>query len=322
MEHKEHDHEKAHHENHEHETEHHESKKERSRKTKTIVIGVIVIILIALAIFIGWLYTGQLSSAKEKVFKAIPLPAAIVDMKFVQAKTVIQRADLAKQLADAQGLGQQIEPSNTYDQLIESKKLEALASKYNLSVPQADLNEEYNNIIKQYANGDENAFKDELQKTYGMTPDQFKNEVIRQELLQSQLLVWYNKQEDLNKDVYAKIKDLKGKLDSGTSFDDVSKAYTADEATKDFAGDSGVIAFSDLLPEFRTALKDAKAGDVQVVASRYGVHILKILEVNNDGKDGAKQIHLQQIYVKQAGFTDWLAKASDNIRVIKLLKFQ
>ncbi len=302
-----------------HDQEHHD--KDKSRKTKTIVIGVAVIILIIIGIFIGWLYTGQISSAKEKVFKALPLPAAIVDMKFLTANTVIDRTNLAKQLAEVQGLGQEVKASDTYSQLIESKKLDAMASKYSLTVPKEDIDEEYNNIIKQYANGDENAFKTELQKTYGMEPDQFKNEVVRQELLQSQLVIWYNGQEDLNKASYEKIHELQGKLNDGQSFDEVTKAYTADEATKDFAGDSGVIAFDQLLPEFRVALKDTKSGDVKTVASRYGVHILKVLDMNNDGADGAKQIHLQQIYVKQTGFTDWVAKASDNIRVIRLLKF-
>jgi len=304
-----------------HQEEHGSSKKKNAHRNKTITIGVIVIVLIIVGSFLGWLYTGQLSSAKEKVFKAIPLPAAIVDMQFVPAKTVIERLDLAKQLADAQGMGAQVKPSDTYDQLIESKKIQALAAKYKLSVPKADIDEEYQNIIKQYANGDENAFKTELQTTYGMTPDKFKSEVVQQELLQSQLLIWYNKQQDLNKDSYAKLKDLQSKLDSGQSFDDVSKAYTADAATKDFAGDSGVIPFSSLLPEFRVALKDAKTGDVKTVVSRYGLHILKVLDINNSGDGGAEQIHLQQIFVKQTGFTDWLAKAEDNIRVIKLLKF-
>lgn len=319
MENEEEKHEHKNHEEKHHDHEHHD--KDKSRKTKTILIGVIVIILIIVGIFIGWLYTGQISSAKEKVFKTIPLPAAVVNMKFLSANTVIERTNLAKQLAEAQGMGQEVKAADTYNQLIESKKLDAMASKYNLNVPKEDIEEEYTNIIKQYANGDENTFKTELQKTYGMDPDQFKNEVIRQELLQSQLVVWYNGQEDLNKASYDKIHELQGKLNSGQSFDEVTKAYTADEATKDFAGDSGVIAFDQLLPEFRVALKDAKKDDVKTVASRYGVHILKVLDMNNDGANGAKQIHLQQIYIKQTGFTDWIATAADNIRVIRLLKF-
>ena len=154
-----------------------------------------------------------------------------------------------------------------------------------------------------------------------MGPDEFKSQVIHQELLQSQLLIWFNKQESLNKDSYAKMKELQGKLDGGQSFDDVATAYTQDEANKDFAGDSGMLPFDQLLPEFRTALKDAKPDDTKMVVSRYGLHLLKVLEINDNGEGGTKQIHLKQIYVKQTGFPEWLTKESEIVRVVKLLKF-
>lgn len=322
MEHSEKNEEEKNHNNEEHqEHETHHHKKKRSRRNKTIAIGVVGILLLIIGIGIAWLYTGSFSSAKEKVFSTIPLPAAIVDMKLVSGKMVIDRIDLAKQLSDAQGAGAEVPPADTFDQIIETKKIDALASKYKLSVPQEELETEYKNIIKQYANDDENAFKDELQKTYGMSPEQFKNEVIKQELLQSELLVWFNQQSSLNQSTYDKINGFKSKIDSGTSFDDVSKEYTSDEATKDFAGDSGVIPFDQLLPEFRKALAESKTGDVRIVASRYGLHMLKVLDVNNNGENGAKQIHLQQIYVKQEGFPEWLATETEKVRVVRLLKF-
>ena len=300
---------------------HGEKGKKSHAKKKTITIGVIAILLIIIGCAIGWLYTGSVIPAKEKVFNYLPLPAAIVDMNFVSANKVISRINLQKQLADAQGLGVEVNATDTFDQLLESKKIEALANKYRLKVEKAELDEEYNNIVKQYANGDENSFKVELEKTYAMTPDEFKNDVIRQELLQSQLVLWYNSQEDLNKDAYAKVKALQDKLANGQSIEDIIKAYSEDENLKDFAGDSGMISFDDLLPEFRKSLQDAKKDEIKFVVSRYGLHILKVLDTNNDGENGDKQIHLKQVYQKTEGFQKWLLEQSDNVRVIKLLKF-
>lgn len=242
-------------------------------------------------------------------------------MKFVSAKEALERITLAKQLTESQGTGAEADSTQIYDQLIETKKLAAIVSNRSLSVSQEAIDEEYKNIVKQYAAGDEEKFKTELEATYQMSPEKFKDEVIRQELEQSELAVWYSKQEDLNKDAYAKANDLQGKISSGQSFDEVATAYTQDEATKDFAGDSGMIPFDELLPEFRSELQNAGVGDVKLVPSRYGLHILKILEQNNDGADGAKQIHLQQIFVKQVGFAEWLEAETANVRVIKLLKF-
>lgn len=298
----------------------HEHKKHSSKK-QYIVAGVIIAIAVIVAGGLAWLYTGQLSGAKEKIFSALPLPAALVDMKPVAAKSVIERIELANQLSASQGMEDTASSTDVYEQLLDVKKIEALAAQRKLSVTKDAIDEEYKNIINQYAAGDEEGFKAELEKTYQMTPDEFKDEVIRQELLQSELLIWYNSQEDLNKATYDTTKELQAKLDNGESFDDVAKQFTQDESTRDFAGDSGVIAYDDLLPEFRTALQDTKVGDTKMVVSRYGNHILKVLELNNDGENGAKQIHLQQIFIKQVGFTEWLTSESGNIRVIKFLNF-
>lgn len=302
-------------------TESNTSEKQSRNKVGLIIAIIIALIIIVIAGGLAWLYTGQLTSAKEKVFNTVPLPAALVDMKGISAEKVIARVDLAQQLAVAQGASTDaVKADEVYNQLIDGKKLSVLAQERDLQISQEEIENEYKTIITQYAAGDENGFKDELQKTYKMSPDEFKNEVIKQELVQSELLIWFNKQEDLNKATYDTTRELQSKLDSGQSFDDVAKNYTQDEATKDFAGDSGMIAFDDLLPEFKTALQDAKVGDVKMVVSRYGNHILKVLELNNDGENGAKQIHLQQVFVKQTGFSEWLEKESGAVKVTKLLK--
>ncbi len=305
------------------ETHHSGHGKHKSKKTHWIIAGVVGLVVLVVAGGLAWLYTGKISNAKEKVFTKLPLPAAIVDTTFVSAKEALARIELAKQLAAAQGAGMAAEPdaAQIFEQLITTKKLSAIVSSRNLKVTNEAIDEEYKNIVTQYGGGDEEKFKTQLEQTYKMSPDKFKNEVIRQELEQSELAIWYSKQEELNKDAYKTANDLKGKLDGGQSFDEVAKVYTQDEATKDFAGDSGLIAYDELLPEFRTELKDVKVGDIKMVPSRYGLHILKVLELNNDGENGAKKIHLQQIFVKQVGFADWLDNETNNVRVINLLKF-
>jgi parvulin-like peptidyl-prolyl isomerase len=273
-------------------------------------IGTIVILLIAGSLV--WLYTGPITNAKENVFKKLPLPAALVSMKFVTANEVINRVNLTKKAGGESG--------SAYDMLIDRKKLEDIANGKNIKITSSAIDEEYSSIVDQYAQGNSSEFEQALQKTYGMTPDEFKDQVVSQRLTQAYLALWYNQQENLNSDSYKTAHDLQNQLSSGGNFDDIAKTYTQDEATKDFAGDSGMISFDDLLPEFRSALQDSKSGDVKLIASRYGLHILKVVDINNDGENGSKQIHLQQIFVQTKGFEDWLKKETDNIRVIKLIK--
>jgi hypothetical protein len=325
------DHEK--HEKHEHKV-HHESHQDqdsqaqeehlitthkKSKLGRNIAI-VVLFLIIAICGSLMWLYTGQVTSAKEKVFNALPLPAAIVDSNFVSAKSIISRINLSKEIAASQE-GGKADPDKTFKQIIDTKKIEALASKRNLTAPKEEIDEEYLNIIDQYANGDEKAFTDLLTKTYHMSADEFKSEMVSQDVLQSHLVWWYNQQEDLNKDAYAKAKDFQEKLANDQNFEELAKTYNDDPATKDFAGDTPMMPYDDLLPEFRESLKDSKVGDVKVLTSRFGLHVIKIIELNNDGENGSKQIHLQHILVKTSGFADWLKTESEKLRVLELLKF-
>ncbi len=307
----------------EHETQHTEETNHHKKNPKKqhVVAGVIVGIAVIIAGGFAWLYTGQISSAKEKVFSAIPFPAALVDMRPVSAKSVIDKVNLSKQIAQEQGLTETAPAAEIFNQHLEVEKVKTLVTQRNLTVSNEDIDAEYQNIIDVYAAGDSDAFSKELEATYKMTPEEFKAQVVKQEMLQSQLMLWYNQQENLNEKSYQTAKDLQDRLNKGESFDDIARQYSEDEATKDFAGDSGTIAFDDLLPEFKTSLSDSKVGDVKLVPSRFGLHILKVLELNNDGENGAKQIHLQQIFIKQIGFAEWLKQEADNIRTIKLLKF-
>jgi hypothetical protein len=309
---------------HEHPSETH-APKNRKMNNKVVVPIVVAAIVVLLGVSLTWLYTGNMTKAKEKVFTAVPLPAAIVDMQFVSASSVIERIALTKKLLDSQQMGNgdpaSPQPSDTYNQLLDARKVAALANQRDLSINQAAIDEEYGNIVNQYAGGDSDAFAKELQDSYGMTPDKFKALIVKQSLIESELVRWYNEQEDLNKASFDKVHDLQNQISNGGNFDELAKANSVDESTRDFAGDTGMNKFDDLLPEFRDGLQDAKAGDVKLVVSRYGYHIVKVLEVNNDGENGAKQIHLQQIFIAQKGFTDWITKETDNVRVVKLLKF-
>lgn len=287
---------------------------------KLSIIVLVAIIIIVLGAFLAWLYTGSFTQAKSNVFSKLPLPVALVGSRLVTGPELVDRLQLANKLPDEYKTAATDLNTLVYDQLVDSKKIANLASAKGLSVNSKEVDEEYQRVVDQYADGDTNKFKDTLKGTYGMTESEFKANVLRQDILQNKLAVWFNGQENLNQAAYKTAKDLTNKLNSGTSFDDVAKEYTQDEATKDFAGDSGFVAVNDLLPEFQAALKDAETGSVKQISSRYGLHILKLLEKDNNGENGAARVHLQQIFVKENSFEEWFNKETDNIRVVKFLK--
>lgn len=62
---------------------------------------------------------------------------------------------------------------------------------------------------------------------------------------------------------------------SGSAFADLAKKFSVD-GSKDAGGDLGTFARGAMVPEFENAAFNGKAGDLKVVKSQFGVHLIKI----------------------------------------------
>ncbi|QQS23400.1 peptidylprolyl isomerase [bacterium] len=294
--------------------------KKLKRKHK-IGIGVaIIIVLAAIAGCLAWLYTGQLSPAKEKVFRAVPLPIALIETHHITSKDLYNRLDLAKKVLESTGQSTNNLETLLLDQLIKTEKMNRIAAKQNVTVTDEEVDKSYQAIIKRFPDASEEEFEKTLASSYGLDLNTFKNEVVRQSVLQENLRLWFAKQENLNSEQYNKARDLVRQLDEGTSFEEVARKYSEDNASKPFAGDSGFIKYSDMLPEFQQAVKDLSIGDTKIVASRAGIHVLKInaIEGDSSNQDG-RNYNLLQIYIEPADFEAWLDTKTQEIKAVKLL---
>ncbi len=313
----------------EHTKEHHEEEDveetpKKSGRTKWIIGGgVILIVVLILAIGIGWLYTGQLDENKSKVFAQIPLPAAMVSTHIVSMKDVVHRYDIAKEvLGNDEAESQRSElHKQILDRLIADAQSEAQADKLNVEVTDTEIEEHYQKLVTQLTGGDVAQFEAAVKENYKLNLDEFKQEVIRPDLLQTKLQSWFNSQRDLSPEIFTKTDEVMKKISSGENFGTLAKTYSDDETSKDLEGDAGTILIADMLPEFQVALKDAKSGDVKQITSRYGQHIVKVTDRDvSEGEDKAK-LHLQQIFVEQTGFTAWYNDAVAKFKVQYLIKF-
>ncbi len=287
---------------------------------KKIVLGVLGIIIIVILIAGGWLYIGKFTESKAKAFKKLSLPMASVGSQTISGHDFFSRFELAEELYknEADYNKTQTE-SDILNQLIDDAKLRAIARTHGITVSQNDIDTQYQAVVDQFGSGDAGKFTETLRDTYHLTPEEFKAKVLTSDILQTNLNVWFNGQKDLNKAAYDQLQQLQSKLDQGQPFEEVVKAYTQDEATKDFGGDTGFVKLSELAPEFRAPLEKAKAGESVVIVSRYGLHIVKVVEIDTSGTEAS--YHLQQIFVKVDGFDDWYAKQADTIKARKLVKF-
>lgn len=288
-------------------------------RKKILLITPPAIIVIGIICTMAWLYSGTLTDAKAKVFTVIPLPAAMINNNLVSTAELIERIDLAKKIPPETADQSELTNSEVFDQFIDSIKLETIAARENVKVTREQIDAEYRNIISQYAEGDEDKFSEALVKTYQLSPDEFKEQVLRLITLRNNLESWYNSQESHNQQAYKTLKDFQAKLDQGENFEDLALAYTQDEATRDFAGDTGFVILNELLPEFQEALEDANQNDIKTIASSNGLHLIKVLE-KDVNEQNETRLHLQQIYIELDGFDTWYQQQAKNIPVRKLIE--
>lgn len=291
-------------------------------KTKLAIGIVLIVIIAALVSATIWLYRGSVTDFKKKVFSKIPFPAVLIGRHVITANQVVKNFATAEKLFNQSGKEITTETkAQIYAQLINDQLAKQVSDKYGIVVSDKEINDEYKNLVDQYGAGDEQKFNQELQSKYGFTPEQFKSEIIKNDLTKSALNKWFNTQEDLNKPAYDKAKDLLNQINSGKSFDEIAMAYTQDEATKDFAGDSGFIKLDTLLPEFQEIAKKGELNKPTLVASRYGLHILTVSQKTTDPQTGEDLYNLKQIFFKTESFDKWFAEETNKIRVTKLLNF-
>lgn len=70
---------------------------------------------------------------------------------------------------------------------------------------------------------------------------------------------------------------LKSLILKGSNFADLAKVYSVD-GSKDKGGDVGTFARGTMVPEFENAAFDGQTGDIKVVKSQFGIHIIKIVK--------------------------------------------
>jgi peptidyl-prolyl cis-trans isomerase D len=70
---------------------------------------------------------------------------------------------------------------------------------------------------------------------------------------------------------------LKNLIVKGSSLADLAKVYSVD-GSKDKGGDVGTFARGAMVPEFENAAFDGQTGDIKVVKSQFGIHIIKIVK--------------------------------------------
>ncbi|HJP61909.1 MAG TPA: peptidylprolyl isomerase, partial [Mucilaginibacter sp.] len=81
-----------------------------------------------------------------------------------------------------------------------------------------------------------------------------------------------------------KIDSLKKLIQSGKSFGDLAKTYSVDKQSGENGGDLGTFGRGRMVPEFDNAAFNGKKGELQIVKTQFGIHLLQIEEEKGSSK--------------------------------------
>jgi hypothetical protein len=276
-----------------------------------ILIGSLLTFILLLAICLFWLYNGNLTLSKEKIFKLLPFPAAYVGGHTVSVKDYLFRNTLAQKVYKNNG---KPTPNNfqktILERLVEEEKVRLIAASHGVYVSQAEINKNFNERASQ---GNSEEFKKTL-ATYGFSENYFKNQVVELDLLQNNLQVWFVKQKNLNAEAYAQIDRVEQRLSNGEDFGQLARQISQDSSSRDTAGDLGFVDPTQLVTEMREPVFAMTPGETKVIPSRYGLSLIKLQEKNGN------LYHLYQIFIASSDFDTWLNNQTQAIKTINFIK--
>jgi len=119
----------------------------------------------------------------------------------------------------------------------------------------------------------------DIQKEFENNKDQYEKVTVQHILFKTINTTTF---ESLSEDEIAKKKSLAEevlkKAQSGEKFEDLVKQYTEDDASKDTGGEYTFTRNDDLVDEFKEWSFNAKEGDMDIVETYYGYHVMKFVK--------------------------------------------
>jgi len=285
----------------------------QNNRTRIVkVVWSISAIVFALIVAGGvWLYSGALTAGKIKVFQTLPLPMAVVNLQPLSMKDFLTRFAVA-QTALGPGGAQDARPGIVAE-LVKETEISQLAAWRDVTVSQKQVDDQYGVLAARTNLQGQPNFEKFLQ-IQGLDAKQFKNNIIRPELLYSQLEIWFNSRADLNPEAYRLANNLLSQINSGGSMGVLASEYSQDPIGKNSQGDIGFVQITDLSPELREGVSTLKPGEAKIIPGQNGLFIIRL-----ESQTG-NLLHLRQIFLNTNDFNVWLDSQFKNFIVINLLK--
>jgi len=284
----------------------------------TVVLGIVVVI----AVFtFGIYWMGWQGSVTRTAIDTIPYPVAKVNNQSILYSEYLEDVDTLKMFFAnqvAEGAPAEAVPSesdmqqNALDRLIFTAVLEQEAANRGLEVTEAEIEEEFSNLVAQ--SGGEESLAAELEALYGWEPVKFKLKVLYPYLLQQKLGEALTGDDVLNADAREKAEKLLAQLQEGVDFAEMARLNSDDPVSAAQDGDLGWFERGMMVPEFEEAAFSLEPGELSgLVKTQFGYHVIKVDE--NEEEEGevtrVKARHILIATMSVEEFIDARVKESD-----------
>lgn len=181
------------------------------------------------------------------------------------------------------------------EDLIKTKIIERLAKQNKIKITDDEISEAYQELVlSQVKNGEESA-EESLRRIYGLSMDEFKEQVIREHLLRQKL----NEKlaDDLKPLAEKKAEQVLAEaMDQPSQFESLARMYSEDSAALT-GGDMGYIGRGEMIADYEEAAWQLKVGEISdLIAVADGYYILKIEDKKKI--DGEEEIKVSHIFIK------------------------
>ncbi|MDD5342382.1 MAG: peptidylprolyl isomerase [Patescibacteria group bacterium] len=305
------------------------------QKIGLVVLAVIIIFILAVGVFSFGLYQLKWhDKITQKIVKALPFPAAIVNYQAVSYESFNKDLAALKNYYQKQNEmnpevvdipGEDDLRSMIINKLIKESVLKQQAKAMKISVTDEELQQELDKVI--VSTGSRELLEQSLQELYNWTISDFTSSILKTYIFREKMQEKLSFDDSLNYNQAAKqkIEEAYAKITKeNKTFEEVADQYNEDQATGE-GGDLGFVSRTDLDQVFADAAFSLEEGKVsEIVHTRYGYHIIKVdekikgVDSEDTSSNGEEVIHVRHILVR-VDLDSWLDNKLDIVRVFNFI---
>ncbi len=306
-----------------------DNKQNNKKVVLAVLLGILLGTLVVLAVVAGGIYFLGWSDYKlQQVVKVIPLPAGMVNNKFILLDRYwsdLQALDNFYQYQVEQGQYKEKPPVSelkniVWERLVNLALLNQLAQQYGLSVTQEEISAEIDKLVNEVGSRDK--LRENLQEFYGWDLPTFTARVVRPFLLEEKVMSALASDQKYKEEARQRAEEVLAKVKANPDqFAKLAEEYSDDQASAQRGGDLGYFTKGVMVAQFEQAAFSLQSGEISdLVETKFGYHIIKVEDkiVSEDNPDDIK-VKVRHILIAWPEGRDIFAKLKEEAKIKRFI---